>query len=111
MSNFKGTKGPWKVRHSDSNTAWNVTGTCAGLKYKIARCPYITFNNVFDGVEQANKKESDESKANALLISKAPEMLEMLERISERLDVYSMSDKDDKLVVEAIELIKSATEI
>lgn len=30
-----------KVVHSHSKAAWNVIGTTAGLKYKLARVPYV----------------------------------------------------------------------
>ena len=30
-----------KVVHSQTKSAWNVVGTIPGLKYKIARVPYV----------------------------------------------------------------------
>ena len=29
-----------KIKHSESKDAWNIVGTIAGRKYKIARIPY-----------------------------------------------------------------------
>lgn len=34
-----------KVVHSQTKSAWNVIGTNLGLKYKIARIPYLVMNN------------------------------------------------------------------
>jgi len=61
---FKGTKGEWDIRHSESKNAYNVVGTVLGGKYKVARCPYV------DGSDMS------EAKANAALIAAAPELLE-----------------------------------
>lgn len=72
---FKGTPGKWTVKHSVKNPSWNVIGTILGGRYKIARCPYIVDVRLGDYL---NNRESDEQKYNALLISKAPELLEML---------------------------------
>lgn len=67
---FKGTSGPWKAVHSVSKDAWNVVGTQLGEKYRIAICPYIkTFFSY---------KDKSEARANATLIAKAPQLLEML---------------------------------
>jgi len=35
-----------KVQHSFSKSAWNIVGTSLGHKYKIARFPYFTFDNI-----------------------------------------------------------------
>jgi hypothetical protein len=50
-----------------------------------------------------------ERHANALLISKAPEMLEMLKALVNGYDLIDLGDT--KVVLEAKQLIKSATEI
>ena len=49
------------------------------------------------------------SKENALLISKAPEMLEMLEKLVN--EIKSEYKSDNELLEEAIILIKEATEL
>ena len=52
---------------------------------------------------------SVEGKANALLISKSPEMLEMLEKL---LIMYKQSDRPSiRLILETEQLIKEATEL
>ena len=100
---FKGTKSPWKVKHSESKEAFNVIGTALGGKYKIARCPY--FKGRIDGKlsEAYNESERLEAEANALLISKAPEMLEMLQNIVDYGGVANFNNIK--------KLIKKATEL
>ena len=75
MSEFKGTKGIWSIKHSESNSQWNVIGTILGGRYKIARCPYL-----ISDLDWLNEKEKLEQLANAKLISCAPEMLDMLKK-------------------------------
>ena len=101
---FKGTKGKWKVKHSESKTAWNVVCTQLGRRFKIARCPYLK-----DISEERSKNDKNEQLANAQLISKAPEMLEMLIDLRNCKETWSdlfQSDKDriEKLIKEATEL-------
>lgn len=72
---FKGTKGEWKVKHSESKTAWNVVGTELSLRYKIARCPYL----VTKTLKKVNERQRNEQEANAKLIAAAPNLLEALQ--------------------------------
>lgn len=71
MKDFKGTKGKWDVKHSQSKTAFNVIGTTLGGKYKIARCPYV---------KSPIKADEKEAHANAKLIAAAPELLSKLQK-------------------------------
>lgn len=106
---FKGTPGPWKVKHSESKTAWNVIGTQLGGKYKIAQCPYIITKSPLYTVNAKTKAEA-EQEANALLISKAPELLEQLHKLAIHV-LQSEGYRSLKLDVdESLMLIKSATE-
>lgn len=96
MSNFKGTKGEWWITYSfdDLETGIGCNGS------RIAEVKH--YRNTKD-------PSNEEGYANALLISKAPEMLEMLELACIELEtggkkhweIYSMMRK----------LIKEATEI
>lgn len=70
------TLGPWKVKHSESKTAFNIIGTHLGSKYKIARCSYFKIDN-----ELINKIEKAETEANAHLIAAAPDLLAALENL------------------------------
>ena len=71
----KYTRGPWKVKRSESKPAFNVIGTALGGKYKIARCPITDFGSTYP---ETNKAELIEVEANAKLIAAAPELLEAL---------------------------------
>ena len=84
MTNFKGTKGKWAITSQDQ-----VVRSEEG--YAIASSPELLLENDW--------------KANALLISKAPEMLEMLERISSPKGMFPNVVRNvNKLINEATEL-------
>lgn len=92
MTQFKGTKGNWIVGKNV------ICSDEEGLEGNI-----ICLNpNESGGFPESGKKW----KANALLISKAPEMLEMLERLVDYYKAYNSS-----LLEEAKQLIKEATEL
>lgn len=90
MSEFKGTKGKWYI-HGDGKWRSSVESKEFGIK------TVCTVNTLIS---------SEETKANTLLISKAPEMLEMLKSIiaSEHLKGTIEESK-------VKQLIKSATQI
>lgn len=92
MTNFKGTKGKWKLCKTYDEMdkpSFSLTSD----EGKIAYCYNL---QLCCGVqERAN--------ANALLISKAPEMLEMLEDIVKYGGVANF-DKIKQLIKEATEL-------
>lgn len=79
MSEFKGTKGKWEVKKGE------------------------VLNGVYSGKEPICICHGGNKVENALLISKAPEMLEMLKDVKD----YLGSDKRALVV----QLIKEATEI
>jgi hypothetical protein len=94
MTEFKGTKGKWKaerhqvVRHASS-------GSISPYWQQI--CSY--------------SGSYPETNYNALLISKAPEMLEMLEKMVNEFDVEFTNQYQFDLHESAKQLIKEATEI
>jgi hypothetical protein len=83
MSEFKFTKGKWEVTPYQ-NVYCKITKICA-----IGDLGEIT----------------EEVKANALLISKAPEMLDFI------VNVYNTMPKGSSLQEKAKQLIKEATEL
>lgn len=97
MSEFKGTKGKWGVYNNATTRkgklgiviSWNENG-----RNPIEVCSTFT----------------SEAQANALLISKAPEMLEMLQKCKEYF--LLKTDKYSEERADAIgQLIKEATEV
>jgi hypothetical protein len=87
MGTFKGTKGKW------------VIGSTPSGKVKIQDGYGFSIANMTSTIDQENR-------LNALLISKAPEMLEMLEKTERTLrEVYECDTTEIK------QLIKEATEL
>jgi hypothetical protein len=84
MNNTKFTKGEWFSSYTEviSMPTQTKIGNISGNSY-------------------------EEAKANALLISKSPEMLEMLKELKDRLEYYN----DTVSVNEIEQLIKEATDI
>lgn len=92
MGNFKGTKGKW-YRNKESRIVSSV----------------YSENN--EKLIHISGKNNEEAQANALLISKAPEMLGLLDRFA-TIRYKGASKKElEELFMEAEELIKSATEL
>jgi hypothetical protein len=91
MSEFRGTKGKWVIGINDDQTVLTDNGAYRPNAMQITTSTKI------------------ELKANALLISKAPEMLAMLE------DIYSKYERDHHLLnvspSKIQQLIKEATEL
>lgn len=99
---FKGTKGKWENVIIDiSNFKQVVVGVDKG---KVICHLWFEYS---EGI-------SEEIKSNALLISKAPEMLEMLQECRTQLVLCTLLDKSgqcSKMVEEIEQLIKEATEL
>jgi hypothetical protein len=56
-----------KVVHSESKNAWNVIGVTLGDKYKIARVPYVVFDEEsWEAASTRNKFEALRNKFEAL---------------------------------------------
>ena len=88
MSEFKGTKGKWKIKEKGA-TILDDNDNSVICWYGVATSTFW--------------KKEEEFKANSLLISKAPEMLEMLEKLAHGEHYIG--------VQEIRQLIKEATEI
>ena len=99
MSKFKGTKGKWKIKDIKSPFETTINSS----EYRIAEVKHFEGKNFNDPIEK-------EAKANALLISKTPEMLEMLNRFMEITRELN-HPRLDHLRGSANRLIKEATEL
>ena len=97
---FKGTKGKWTIIRSIPQHTNIITDS-----HRI--CEVKHYDSQID--ERLLEPTSTEGKANAILISKAPEMLEMLEKLVN--EIKSEYKSDNELLEEARILIKSATEL
>lgn len=92
---FKGTKSKWEISGSQKTFVY-------ALNEKGTNSFSLNINN--DG-----RTPIEEQQANALLISKAPELLSKLQTI---LSMYIQTDKPSvRIILETQELIKSATEL
>lgn len=94
MTEFKGTKGRWKLANNDYGYYTSVRNIDDTRKVCVSRA-----NNIL------------ESNANMLLISKAPEMLEMLKSVKDLLEAYPSEAEIHLKAVEIRDLIKEATEL
>lgn len=98
MSEFKGTKGKWKIKDIKSPFETEINSS----EYRIAEVKHFKGKGFNDPIEK-------EAKANALLISKSPEMLEMLQEFvldfdNGLIDDFQITrDRFEKLIKEATE--------
>lgn len=96
--NFKGTKGKWVLNYSQGSWLIQDSETYQeGFKSSIAEVYYFD-----DGKNTAEY--------NALLISKAPEMLDFINRISGEM-LRNDFILDEKWYEQARQLIKESTEL
>ena len=98
MSEFKGTKGKWKIEDIKSPCETTINSS----EYRIAEVKHFEGKNFNDPIEK-------EAKANALLISKAPELLEMISELLKELEFHGY--RHSTTIYNAQNLIKEATTI
>jgi len=102
---FKGTKGNWRIDEETFNNDYKDNSNVVSIREETKGGYYIAevYKNVgFD----------KESEANALLISKAPEMLEMLQRFVKDEELFEISSLSASLYADEFrKLIKEATEL
>lgn len=97
MSEFKGTSGTWSVL---GEKYFTIESKVQHERHIVPIVTIATVNSSF--------RPTEEAKANAKLISKAPEMLELLKAL---LTIYHTNDVMTSYDFEKIEkLIKEATE-
>ena len=97
---FKGTKGKWSIYHridDNEENQYSVTSNNG----KVCNCYNMSIPDY----------ENKIAKANALLISKAPEMLEMLNKINITISIHGKIDSETELHYQLNKLIKESTEI
>lgn len=98
---FKVKKGKWRLVTNDEN---DLFGGLDNYNKIVSGCEFYDKDNPNLGFSIS----AYISKENALLISKAPEMLEMLEKLRGYGAEYGMPNK---LYIELEQLIKEATEL
>ena len=97
MTEFKGTPGKWQVLHYGTSNPDN--GNCGAHRLNVDVEVWFSDSHACKSV--------DEAKANAILISKAPEMLKTLECVLKLGEGAIITDQH----IDAIkQLIKEATE-
>jgi len=105
---FKGTKGNWIASEDTHNFSVNRKED-----FQDGRRLHIDIR-IYD-IPVVDVSKSDENKANALLISKAPELLEMLEMVYTLLnpvtDDSGVKESYYQLMPKIEQLLKEATEI
>ena len=83
MKEFKGTPGPWQTLPEEVDKPYiRIRGTNIGYRYKVANVLTPVYENV-------HAREADETRANAVLISSAPELLAALQQLLEIYDDQS----------------------
>ena len=102
MSGFRGTKGKLERKY--------VTGICIGIG-TVGNFSQITANSILPETDKQYKKEKTEIEANMLLYSKAPEMLDQLNRIHGEIMRSDGVLDVEKWGNQIEQLIKSATEL
>ena len=97
---FKGTQGKWEVFKLNGRF---VVGREGSSTLRFIDCWYEGIGGI---------KTNEEAKANARLISKAPELLKMLNYFVKELDgLYHNGTEIDDKIEESKKLIKEATEL
>jgi hypothetical protein len=99
---FRGTKGEWVTETFTSENGRETTFVC-NTDYNSER---TDIHIRFSAIEETEKETN---RANALLISKSPEMLEMLKLLISRMEENDLGNSYS--VKKAKQLIKEATEL
>jgi hypothetical protein len=99
---FKGTKGPWKIgKYSHCVISENTESLEINGSFGADSVKYYGGNLIAESI----------STPNALLISKAPEMLEMLKKVANIRYVGAGLKELESIFIETEQLIKEATNI
>jgi len=99
MGQFKGTPGKWNVCHVDERSnGWITIESDFDYSFRRLTC------TIYGEHPEILGKLPETTLANALLISKAPEMLEMLKYLAIHAPSQIEYEKVQKLIKEATEL-------
>lgn len=103
---FKGTKGKWFVQSDWNSDCFRIKTNELGVQFiSIGDDEGHDSIHVFSDFTKNNEEKINNLKANALLISKAPEMLYLLQDLLQDKGLNEVSMREVEL------LIKSATEL
>ena len=95
---FKGTKGKWEYLYDGCDHCYVIVSANSSI------CSTVLLDRIYFDTYK-------EIEANALLISKAPEMLEKLAEVKDLLEAYPSEAEMHLKAVEIRQLIKEATEL
>ena len=99
MSEAKHTPGPWTVLPEELDRDYiRIRGTVLGGRYKIANVLHPSGRNLS---KELQKREAEETRANARLIAAAPKLLEACEALLDGLDDYWITTAEGEAAVEA----------
>ena len=112
MTNFKGTKGKWNVDPITGMIKCDHQGIASTWSMETDDLDERLNGESWLDMRHRTQAERDNRskvipKANALLISKSPQMLEMLDRVAPVLLMYGETDHYENV----LKLIKEATSI
>ena len=108
MENFKGTKGKWEYKVISTKNQTKITVQIPETKYQSSKELIFGYLDREDDCNVASCCKTTEH-ANALLISKSPEMLEMIDELLKELSYHGFNNST--AIYKAKQLIKQATEI
>lgn len=80
-----------KLQHSQSKDAYNIIGTGLGLKYKIARIPYLKI----EGNEVISRTEKNEALRHAVFINECFNRSEDIVNFLDKKEEYDANLKTD----------------
>lgn len=107
VSAAKYTPSPWATKPEECDRSYiRIRGTRPGSRYKVAN----VLTPIYEGV---SAKEAEETRANALLIAAAPELLEALDILTacleNSIELLGHDPADDARVKKARAAIAKAT--
>jgi hypothetical protein len=107
---FKGTKGKWVIEKAPNGLNIDIRENHSGVLYTSISDDFGTDSiHIFGDFRLQYNDLITQIQANALLISKAPEMLEVLQSINSSFDIWDSLPCE--LQEQIYKVIKEATEI